>query len=170
MTAVLAFIVLLTLTIFYLYVTRQRRREQQLMLRIQELLKQTNDNHIEEKSEPAEQWDNQFIAQAVALVEQNLDTPGYSVERLATDLCMERTGLYKKLNAAINQSPTLFIRTIRMERAAKMLLETNDSIGEIAERTGFSSASYFSKVFQQTYGCKPSDFIEKNRHKSADFR
>ncbi|MBR6589545.1 MAG: AraC family transcriptional regulator, partial [Bacteroidaceae bacterium] len=29
---------------------------------------------------------------------------------------------------------------------------------EIAERTGFSSASYFSRLFQETYGCKPSEY------------
>ena len=101
-----------------------------------------------------------FIQRCAALVEQNLNTPGYNVERLAADLCMERTGLYKKLTEMLDQTPTLFIRSIRMEQAARLLREGQLSVSEVAERTGFSSASYFSRLFQKTYGCNPSEYVK----------
>lgn len=50
---------------------------------------------------------------------------GYSVEQLSRDLCMERTGLYRKLVNLLDQSPSLFIRNIRLQRAAQLLTETN---------------------------------------------
>ena len=163
---------------FYRYATRQQRKEQQLMRRIQELvaLQLPSETSLEDKSgdrmysstdEEGEEEvslvqmseaDSDFLARAISLVEQNLHTSGYTVERLAADLCMERTGLYRKLSTLLNQSPTLFMRRIRMKRAAQMLLEGNMSIVEVAERTGFSSASYFSKLFQEAYGCKPSEY------------
>jgi len=99
-----------------------------------------------------------LIQQAVALVRQNLNTPGYGVEQLAADLCMERTGLYKKLTAALDQTPTLFMRNIRMEQAARLLREGRLSVAEIAEQCGFQSPGYFSRLFQQTYGMKPSEY------------
>lgn len=164
---------------FHRYATRQQHKEQLLMQRIQELIESTAipvvDNPMDksdvrpmgEEESPMsptevlsslEEADQEFIARAIALVEQNLHTSGYTVERLAADLCMERTGLYRKLSAMVNQSPTLFMRSIRMKRAAQMLLDGGMTVSEIAEHTGFSSASYFSRLFQETYGCKPSEY------------
>ncbi len=100
--------------------------------------------------------DNEFIRRAIEVVERNINTRGYSVEQLSRDLCMERTGLYKKMTTLLDKSPSLFIRSIRMQRAEVLLRETNLSISEIAERTGFSSTSHMSKCFQEELGCAPS--------------
>ena len=36
---------------------------------------------------------------------------------------MERTGLYRKLVTMLDQSPSLFIRNIRLQRAAQLITE-----------------------------------------------
>jgi transcriptional regulator GlxA family with amidase domain len=74
---------------------------------------------------------------------------------------MERTGLYKKLTLLMDTSPVIFIRNIRLRKAAEMLLQGEKSISEIAVATGFGSSSYFSKCFQKAYGCKPSEYTNK---------
>jgi AraC-like DNA-binding protein len=107
--------------------------------------------------EPTPQ-EKEFMSRATALVEQHIADPNYHVEQLAADLCMERTGLYKKLTALIQQSPVAFIRSIRLRRAAALLREGNMSVAEIAEYAGFSSPGYFSKCFQKEFGCKPSEY------------
>jgi AraC-like DNA-binding protein len=104
------------------------------------------------------------MAKATALVEQHLATPGYGVEQLAADLCMERTGLYKKLTALIEQPPVVFIRSIRLQRAAELLRQGAYSVNEVAELTGFSSVSYFRKCFQREFGCKPSEYTEQQKN------
>lgn len=103
--------------------------------------------------------DRAFIAKAVETVERNLNTPGYSVEQLSRDLCIDRTGLYRKLTAMLDRSPSLFIRDIRLLNAARLIKEGKLSITEIAESTGFSSTSYMSKCFQERYGCRPSEYV-----------
>ncbi|WP_255489432.1 two-component regulator propeller domain-containing protein [Dysgonomonas sp. 216] len=102
--------------------------------------------------------DSVFISKAMDLVERNLNNSNYSVEQLSRDLCMERTGLYRKLITLLDQSPSLFIRNIRLQKAAQLILENKLSITEVSERVGFSSASYLSKCFQEMYGCKPSEY------------
>ena len=99
-----------------------------------------------------------FMNRATALVEKNLTNPAYSVGQLSRDLCMERTGLYKKLTQMLDKSPTIFIRNIRLERAALLIKHGNMSIGEIADAVGFCSSSYMSKCFQEKFGCKPSEY------------
>lgn len=167
---------------FFIYRRRlkQRAREDLLLLRIQNLVAQINqyeqsaakivlsepepstdhENEHENEHEPSQQ-EKDFMTLATSLVEQHMSDPLYNVERLAADLCMERTGLYKKLTVLIQQSPVVFIRTIRLHKAAAMLRSGNCTVADVAERTGFSSPSYFGKCFQKEFGCKPSEFIEK---------
>ena len=76
---------------------------------------------------------------------------------------MDRTGLYRKLIALLDKSPSLFIRNIRLQKAAQLILEEELSIAEIADKVGFSSGSYLSKCFQEMYGCRPTEYAEKTR-------
>ena len=79
--------------------------------------------------------DPELILQVRALVEQHLEDGEYGVEQLAQDLCMERTGLYKKLTALTNTTPVAFIRSIRLHRAAALLQEGKQSVNEITFAT-----------------------------------
>lgn len=155
--------------------TKRKKKEQELLERIKQLIErckqyEVGKNDKEQISSPTiesstplpDSRDNEFLQKSVALVKAHLDTP-YTVEQLSRDLCMERTGLYKKLTSLLDQSPSLFIRNIRLQQAAQLLLEKYMPISEIASKTGFSSSSYFSKCFQDTYGCKPSEYVEKQQ-------
>lgn len=151
---------------------QRRSREAMLLLRIQNLVEQVNQyEHPEVKvvlDDPATQpaaiepeptpQEKEFMARATQLVEQHLKDPQYGVEQLAADLCMERTGLYKKLTALVEQSPVAFIRSIRLHRAADLIARGGTTIADVAQHTGFSSTSYFSKCFQREFGCKPSEY------------
>ena len=181
-TVFILFIIGLSLYL-YNYFTRKKmerkHKEEMLLLRIKSLIEQYNlleaeKNHsIAEKdksedlnsedSDISNSTDSLFIAKAMELVEKNLDEPSYSVEQLSRDLCMDRTGLYRKLMTLLDSSPSLFIRKIRLQRAAQLIVEGELTITEIADRVGFSSSSYMSKCFQQEYGCRPSEYSEKLR-------
>ncbi len=100
----------------------------------------------------------ELIAKARILVEKHLQDGEYGVEQLAAELCMERTGLYKKLTALTGTTPVAFIRQIRLRNAALLLKEGHLTVNEIAEKTGFSSPSYFTKCFKKQYGVLPSEF------------
>lgn len=83
--------------------------------------------------------DPELILQVRALVEQHLEDGEYGVEQLAHDLCMERTGLYKKLTALTNTTPVAFIRSIRLHHAAVLLQEGKQSVNEITFATEIQS-------------------------------
>ena len=168
----------------YIYTTKNKlkrqRKEEILLLRIRNLIDQCNQyeaNQIDQ-SDKIENLDknisyqqsdrsslsapdNAFLTRAIELVEKNINEANYSVEQLSRDLCMDRTGLYRKLIALLDKSPSLFIRNIRLQRAAQLLLEEDLNIAEIAETVGFSSSGYFNKCFQEAYSCRPSEYAEK---------
>ncbi len=170
----------------YIQITKNKlerdHKEEILLLRIRNLIEQNNnyehkqksnieDNSIDNLEKPTSLnvmntssysiEESDFLSKAIAIVEENIDNPTFSVSQLSQDLFMERTGLYKKLIGILDKSPSLFIRNVRLERAVQLILEQNCSIAEIAEKVGFTSSSYFSKCFHEIYGCKPSEYIEK---------
>ena len=115
------------------------------------------DSLIQETAEAVNR-EPELILQVRALVERHLEDGEYGVEQLAQDLCMERTGLYKKLTALTHTTPVAFIRSIRLHHAAVLLQEGQQSVNEIAELTGFSSPSYFTKCFKKEFGVLPSEY------------
>lgn len=56
------------------------------------------------------------------------------------------------------QTPLEALTRIRMERASDLLLHTNLTMSEIAEKTGFSGASYFAEVFKRNYHTSPRNY------------
>ncbi|WP_394706631.1 helix-turn-helix domain-containing protein [uncultured Draconibacterium sp.] len=67
--------------------------------------------------------------------------------------------LYKKLKALTGQSPSEFIKTIRLKKAMGIIQQGEKSISEVAELTGFSDSKYFSTSFKKFYGKPPSSFV-----------
>ena len=101
--------------------------------------------------------DEQFIGKVCAMIQENMDNPEYSVEKLSADVGMERTVLYRKLNAIVGQTPSDFIRSIRLKHAAQ-LLSKGYPVGEVADMVGFNTPKYFTKYFKQTFGVTPSQY------------
>ena len=58
----------------------------------------------------------------------------------------------------LNVSPIVYLTRTRVDMAAKLLLSSTKSVIEISEDCGFSSPSYFGKVFREIMGCTPSDY------------
>ena len=99
-----------------------------------------------------------WLEQAIAQVEAHISDDSYSVEQLASHLCMSRMTFYRKIQAATGQKPTEFIRTIRLRRAAELLREGRMNVTEVSYATGFSSVSYFSRCFRTMFGVSPTSF------------
>ncbi|MFT3702525.1 MAG: two-component regulator propeller domain-containing protein [Agriterribacter sp.] len=109
--------------------------------------------------------DEQFITQAIEVVEKNMSEVAFSVEDLSRALCMSRVALYKKLLSITGKAPLDFIRTIRMKRAAQLMEKTQMTVSEIAYEVGFNNPKYFSKFFKKEFNKLPSEYITAKRKK-----
>lgn len=105
--------------------------------------------------------DEQFLKKAVRFVENNLDNAEYNVEALSADMALNRSHFYRRLRTISGQSPTEFIRTIRLRRAAQLLGESGMTISEITFLCGFNSPAFFRKYFKEAYGMTPSEYKAK---------
>ena len=68
----------------------------------------------------------------------------------------------------IGMSPGNYLNDYRIRTAAALLLRTEDSITEIAEKCGFSSSSYFGKSFFKMIGCTPKQYRRAAQEKTIE--
>jgi len=97
---------------------------------------------------------NGTIIEAVRLMEAHLDAP-LSPVALAKKLGSSQRQLERLFQKYLGCTPSQYNQGLRMERARALLRQTDRSITEIAVTCGFSSASYFSTVYQRYFGCLP---------------
>ena len=102
--------------------------------------------------------DEKFLAQLKQTVEEHIGDEDFSVQQLSELMAMERSVLYRRMQALTQMSPSDYIRSIRMSVAARLLRETAIPIQEIAFQTGFSTTKYFNRVFKDTFGASPADY------------
>jgi len=102
--------------------------------------------------------DQKFMNKIVDIVTTHLDDEGFTINTLREEIGMSKTQLHGKLKSLLGQSPSVFIRTIRLNRAAELIKINKGTISEIAFEVGFNNLSYFSKCFQEQFGVLPSEF------------
>ena len=107
--------------------------------------------------------DEKFLNQVLDILEEHISDSEFSVEQFASKLYMSRVQLHRKLIALTDQSPGEFLRTFRLLRAAKLLLNKHGNISEIAYDVGFKTPSYFTEAFGKFYGCSPLEYYRSHQ-------
>jgi signal transduction histidine kinase/ligand-binding sensor domain-containing protein/DNA-binding response OmpR family regulator len=102
--------------------------------------------------------DQAFLEKVVKTIETHFEDEQFSVESLAEHVNMSVSQLNRKLNALIDQPPGQLIRSLRLQRAANLLVQKAGTVSEICYRVGFSDNAYFSRAFRKQFGCSPSEY------------
>lgn len=104
-----------------------------------------------------------LLDRIMRVVNANIANPELSIDMLCDEVGISRAHIYRKLKELTNQSGRDFIKNIRLKYAENLLLEDNYSIGEIAEKVGFTKISNFSASFKDKYGLSPHQWREAHR-------
>ena len=106
--------------------------------------------------------DQEFLVNATGIVQKFMDDPQFDSDKFASEIFLSRSQLHRKIHSITGQSTGEFIRTIRLKKAAGLILEKKLSVTQIALEVGFNSPSHFTKAFKQMFDCLPSEFINRN--------
>jgi AraC-like DNA-binding protein len=104
------------------------------------------------------QMDAEFLRRVVEIVEKNLEDYEFDMEKLARLMAVSRRQLFRKFKALAGSTPNVFIRDIRLKRAAQLLRESNMTVSEIIYAVGFSDPKYFRNIFRERFGVLPGDY------------
>lgn len=105
--------------------------------------------------------DEEFLNRLNQIITEHLDNEQLGIPFICDKIGISRASLYNKLKALTDMGANDYITQIRMERAIWLILHTELSVNDIADKTGFSTARYFSTVFKQHTGCSPTQYREK---------
>lgn len=102
------------------------------------------------------------IQKALAYIDENLEKE-LSIHNISKNTDISKSALYRSFRSLFNCTVSEYIVKKRIEKAVELLDEGNLSIEQIAQKTGFSSGSYFSKMFKKEKGLSPLKFKKQSR-------
>ena len=98
-----------------------------------------------------------FMQSLNKILKENLTNPDLDIDFLCKKLHISRSQLHRNIKKETELSASMYINYIRLQTAKQMLTDSKQSIKEIAYSVGFSSPSYFSKMYRRFFGSSPQD-------------
>jgi len=96
------------------------------------------------------------LVEAVQLMEANIEEP-LTTHELAEHLGISRRQLERLFKKYLKSVPSRYYLDLRLQRARRLLRESDRPAGEIALQTGFSSAAHFSTAYRNHFGMTPRE-------------
>ncbi|MGI6166116.1 MAG: helix-turn-helix domain-containing protein [Limnochordia bacterium] len=97
------------------------------------------------------------VLKAIHHIHMHIDEP-LQIRAIAKEVGCHPSHLSRLFRSELGQSPAEFIRLVRIDRAKRLLVDTELSIAQVAERVGYPDPSHFSRVFLEEVGMRPSTF------------
>lgn len=83
---------------------------------------------------------------------------GWTVTELAREAALSRSGFHERFQSAVGMAPMEYLKAWRLALAKDLLRKREASVGEIARRIGYRSASAFSVAFMREVGVSPARY------------
>lgn len=109
--------------------------------------------------------DNEFMKRLTAVIDSCMDQSDLDVNYIAAQMFMSRSKLYSKIKTMTDKSIVEFVRSYRLHKAARLLIDENLSASDVMAQVGIESNSYFTRAFKAEFGMTPTAFIQNNRKK-----
>ena len=107
-----------------------------------------------------ENTDQIFMDKVNKILEKNLSTDKYTIDKLSIDIGMSRTAFYSRIREITGNPPENYIYSFKMDRALKLLASQQYTVSEIAGMLGYCDAKYFGKKFKDFYHVCTTEYIK----------
>jgi DNA-binding response OmpR family regulator/anti-sigma regulatory factor (Ser/Thr protein kinase) len=136
------------------------------LLNSREELKKRYENNKWKEVENANSVELGFLNKVEVTVLAMIPTGNLNVLDLSKELGFSRTSLYRKVKSLTGLSINQLIRSIKLKRAAHILVSEDMNVSEVAFSLDFTDLTYFRNVFKKQYGMMPSEYMKT--HKSIN--
>lgn len=101
------------------------------------------------------------VRRAVTLMHADCAHP-WTLDELAHQVGLSRTGLAERFRQAMGDTPLSYLRTVRLQKAMRLLSETDQKLEAVAAEVGYQDAFAFSKAFKRLAGVAPREFRQRD--------
>jgi ligand-binding sensor domain-containing protein/signal transduction histidine kinase/DNA-binding response OmpR family regulator len=105
--------------------------------------------------------EEEFLQKVMEIIDEHMDNPEFGVGMLSTKVAMSQPVLYKKLKALTDMSVNDFIKSIKLKKAAQLLLQKQLTVYEVAYAVGYNDRKYFSQEFKKQFGKTPTEYAQE---------
>ncbi len=106
--------------------------------------------------------DDPEVAAALHFIQDHANEP-IAVSDIVEEVLISRRALELRFRKATGRTILAEIRRVRLERASRLLVETEHPISRVAEASGFGRASYLAQAFRQAFGATPARYRRRMR-------
>jgi signal transduction histidine kinase/ligand-binding sensor domain-containing protein/CheY-like chemotaxis protein/AraC-like DNA-binding protein len=114
-----------------------------------------------------ESEDERLLLKVTQYIETNINSDNLTVEELSKHLFMSRASLYNKIVQLTGETPVEFIRSMKLNKAADLLKNSDMRIAQIGYAVGFSTPNYFARAFKAKFNLLPSEYQARNRQSAS---
>ena len=108
--------------------------------------------------------DDPDVVVAVRFIRDNARMP-IQVQDVVDAVAVSRRGLYQKFKRLLGRSVHQEIRRVRIDEIARLLIQTNLSVSQIASQLGFTSQDHIAHYFKQQKGVNPLEYRNTYGHR-----
>lgn len=87
-----------------------------------------------------------------------------TLAKIAESANLSENECLRCFRSMIGCTPIQYVKQVRIQKAAELLVSTNRKISDIGAQCGFQEMSYFAKTFREVKGCAPGDFRKLSLH------
>ncbi len=120
--------------------------------------------HLEYSEHPAQ---HPAVRHAIRLLESDLRYH-WSVPELAAKLNIDASYLSRLFRRATTLPPLAYHNRVRLERAAALLIRTDEPIGKVGEQVGWPDQNHFARRFRSHFGIAPSRYRQQFHDNKAE--
>jgi len=102
--------------------------------------------------------DKNLMLHITKIIHDQIDNEALSLDFIASEVVLSKMQLYRKIKEITGQTPTEYIRSIRLKLAEKLLKTTSKTVQEIMFHCGFNNKAYFYREFAKKYHLTPKEF------------
>jgi AraC-like DNA-binding protein len=102
------------------------------------------------------------VRKAVTLMHE-ASARDWTLDTLARAVGLSRSVLAERFRTAMNDTPLSYLRTVRLQRAMRLLAEGDATLERVAAEVGYNDPFGFSKAFKRVTGISPGEFRRQNR-------
>ena len=114
------------------------------------------------KKEGLTSADMKWMRQVEAIVRRELGNKYYSFAHLADEMALSERQVHRKIKQITGLTPNKYLREIRLHQARQLLVSGDyTTISEVAYAIGFEDPHYFSTLYKNRFGRKPSSYLAK---------
>ena len=111
---------------------------------------------------PSSQSSSEWLTQVDSAIENALGASKLTIPQLASELFISERQLFRRLKKLTGKTPNAYLLNFKLQKARQLIYARHsNTLKAICAEIGFKRVDYFSRLFEQEFGVRPVELLER---------